>query len=309
MSRQFDLEGRDSGWRSLTWAAASAAALTALIVLAVVLVWTIGRTPANSAPLPALDSSTPTPRALSFARDTPAAPPAETPAVVAVNADDDAPGAAASLTATPSLLAMTTEGGPGPAASGVIFEAADADEFASLASGSWIAADDALVNEGANAIAEPWLPLAAVPGPAFAVEAEMRVTRLLEAVCDQSFGLTGGSADARQVLGAGLLFPCGATTPRARLTDVTIWADGYNADPVLAADDVDPGFDPGDDWHTYRFELRNSRVRLLVDGVGVVTAPPPVALDPAARDFEAGIWAQGVALEVRHVAVYPLPTT
>jgi hypothetical protein len=306
MARQLDLKGRDSGWRSLVWAGAGAAALTALVVLAVVLVWTFGRTPATSAPLPALDSSTPTPRALSFARETPTAAPVETPA--AAIATEDASAAMVSLTATPSLLAMTTDDGSVAAPNGVIFEAPEAVPFAAVATGSWSAVDDVLVNEGSNAIAEPWLRLTSVSAPAFAVEAELRVTNLLDEVCDQSFGLTGGSAETGQFLGGGLLFPCGATSPRARLTDVANWADGYNADPVLAEEDVDSDFDPKADWHTYRFELRDSGVRLLIDGVGIVTAPP-ATIDASADEFEAGIWAQGVGLEVRHVAVYPLPLT
>ena len=74
------------------------------------------------------------------------------------------------------------------------------------------------------------------------------------------------SPDADQVYGGGLIFPCASDKARARLTDVSVWEDGYNADPVIA----DETFDPGDDWHTYRFELRGDQLRLLVDGADVV---------------------------------------
>ena len=67
--------------------------------------------------------------------------------------------------------------------------------------------------------------------------------------------------------GGGLIFPCAAEAARARLTDVSVWEDGYNADPVIAEE----AFDPGDDWHTYRFELRGDELRLLVDGADVVS--------------------------------------
>ena len=53
----------------------------------------------------------------------------------------------------------------------------------------------------------------------------------------------------------------------SRLTDVAVWEDGYNADPALAEET----FDPGNEWHTYRFELRADELRLLVDGKDVVS--------------------------------------
>jgi hypothetical protein len=307
MIRHLDAERRDSGWRGLALAGGAAVAVTALLVVVVGLIWALGRSPASSALLPALDSSTPTPRALSFTRPTPTlADPAE------VSDADGAAGEAdpgASLTATPPLLAMTAEETPATTDNGTVFEASGEVALTSLASGSWTVMDDTLVNEGTTAVAEPWLPLATVPGPAFAVEAEIRMTELLSSVCDQSFGLTGGSMEASQLFGAGLLFPCGATEPRARLTDVTDWANGYNADPVIAEEDVDPDFDPGADWHTYRFELRGDTLRLLVDGLGVVSGEAPAPIDPAAADVAAGIWAQGVGLEVRRVAIHPLPAS
>jgi hypothetical protein len=168
----------------------------------------------------------------------------------------------------------------------------------------WSASADALVNEGGSAVAEPWLVLSAVPSTAFAVEAEIRVNGLLESVCDQSFGLTAGSPSADQMYGGGLIFPCAAESPRARLTDVSVWEDGYNADPVLGEE----AFDPGNDWHTYRFELRGNELRLLVDGADVVSGTLDAPIDPSAADAEAGLWAQGVQLEVRKVSVHSLPS-
>jgi hypothetical protein len=105
------------------------------------------------------------------------------------------------------------------------------------------------------------------------------------------------------MFGGGLIFPCASDTARARLTDVSLWEDGYNADPVLAEED----FDPGDDWHTYRFELRGSELRLLIDGADVVSGTLEAPIDPASTDAQAGLWAQGVELEVRKVSVQSLP--
>jgi hypothetical protein len=87
------------------------------------------------------------------------------------------------------------------------------------------------------------------------------------------------------------------------LTDVSVWEDGYNADPVLGEKE----FDPGDDWHTYRFELRGDEIRLLIDGADVVTATLEVPVNSASADAQAGLWAQGVQLEVRKVSVQSLP--
>jgi hypothetical protein len=105
------------------------------------------------------------------------------------------------------------------------------------------------------------------------------------------------------MFGAGLLFPCGSDTPRARLTDVAVWEDGYNADPLLAEE----SFDPGEDWHTYRFEVRGDQLRLIVDGANLVSGAPDPAVDFTSTGAEAGLWAQGVDLEVRKVSVQPLP--
>ena len=104
--------------------------------------------------------------------------------------------------------------------------------------------------------------------------------------------------------GGGLIFPCASDTAQARLTDVSVWEDGYNADPVIA----DKTFDPGNDWHTYRFELRGNQLRLLVDGADVVTGKLEAPIDAASADAQAGLWAQGVQLEVRKVSVQLLPS-
>jgi hypothetical protein len=45
-----------------------------------------------------------------------------------------------------------------------------------------------------------------------------------------------------------------------------------------------------------------------VDGANVVSGTLDSAIDPVATDAQAGIWAQGVALEVRKVSVFPLPS-
>ena len=177
------------------------------------------------------------------------------------------------------------------------------NELEILASGSWSASADALTNPGSSATAEPWLVLSAVPSGDFAVEAEIRVNGVLESVCDQSFGLVAGSPGASQVFGGGLIFPCASETTRARLTDVSVWEDGYNADSVLAEEP----FDPGDAWHTYRFELRGDELRLLVDGAAVVSGTLEAPIDASSGDAQAGLWAQGVQLEVRKVSVHSLP--
>ena len=207
------------------------------------------------------------------------------------------------VVATPEPPAVSTESATTPASDGgdgIVFEAPGRNGLETLASGSWSASADALVNPGSSAVAEPWLVLSAVPSATFAVEAEIRVDGLLESVCDQSFGLTAGVPDADQMFGGGLIFPCAAEAARARLTDVSVWEDGYNADPVIAEE----AFDPSDDWHTYRFELRGEELRLLVDGADVVSGTLDAPIDTSSGDAQAGLWAQGVGLEVRKVSVH-----
>jgi hypothetical protein len=311
MSRQFELDRRHRGWRDLALAGAAAAAVTLLLVVAVGLVWLLGRSPSQAPVLAVQSQSTPTPRALTFVRNTPtpAQVPAEAPTATAIAPVEDetlAEDPAPTVVATPEPPAVSVESETTPAGEagdGIVFEAPGRNELETLAAGSWSASADALVNEGSSAVAEPWLVLSAVPSAAFAVEAEIRVNGLLESVCDQSFGLTAGSPGADQMYGGGLIFPCAAESPRARLTDVSVWEDGYNADPVLGEET----FDPGNDWHTYRFELRGNELRLLIDGADVVSGTLDAPIDPSTADAEAGLWAQGVQLEVRKVSVHSLP--
>lgn len=305
MSRDNELQGWTVGWRALAWAGGAAAGVTLLLVAGVGLVWLLGRSPLEAPAVGALPPSTPTPRALSFLRETPTPAATETqpPATAVIAVADEGESAAADVSATPSLLAIFTGDGASAANEDVIFAAPGDAEFSSLAAGSWTASADALQNEGSNAVAEQWLTLATVPESAFAVEAEIRVNGLLETVCDQSFGLTGGNPATGQAYGGGLLFPCNGDAARARLTDVSVWEDGYNADPVVAEN----AFDPGDDWRTYRFEVRGDRLRFLVDGVRIVSGSPAIAFEPAGG-AQAGLWAQGVDLDVRSVTVHPLPS-
>ncbi|HEX2280917.1 MAG TPA: hypothetical protein VHG52_04050, partial [Thermomicrobiales bacterium] len=253
----------------------------------------------------------PTPRALSFIRSTPtpaATTPAEAPTATTVaSVEEEVVELTPTVVATPEQPAVSTEpeSTPAPASGDVVFEAPDQNELETLASGSWTASADALVNPGSSAVAEPWLVIATVPDGNFVVEAEIRVNGLLESVCDQSFGITAGAPGAGLVFGGGLIFPCGSETARARLTNVSVWEDGYNADPVLAEEE----FDPGDDWHTYRFELRGDQLQLEIDGAGVVSGTLETPIDPALADAQAGLWGQGVGLEVRRVAVQLLPSS
>ena len=314
MSRQNELDRRQRGWRDLALAGVAAAAVTMLLVAAVALVWLLGRSPSQAPVLAVQSQSTPTPRSLTFVRNTPtpaATVPAAVPTatVVVPSADEDSASAvdtAPTLAATAEPPAVSTESATTPdadSADDVVFEAPGRNELETLASGSWSATADALVNPGSSATAEAWLVLSAVPSADFAVEAEMRVSGRLESVCDQSFGLTAGSPGAGQVFGGGLLFPCGSDTARARLTDVSVWEDGYNADPLIAEET----FDPGNEWHTYRFELRGDELRLLVDGADVVSGTLEAPIDASSGDAQAGLWAQGVELKVRRVSVHLLP--
>jgi hypothetical protein len=288
-------DGGGRGWGPLVAAVGVGAAIVALLAVAVVLLWTLGRAPAGVPAVGIAAPPTPTPRALSFAAMTPAAPPAEIPSPAAVPTTEAPAPTAASA-------APSDGGDAGGLPARTLFAAPGAVPFADLARGSWSAIDGALASDRNAALAEPWLVLVPVPAEAFAVEAELRVTGLLATVCDQSFGLVAGAPGAGQVYGGGVLFPCAEQPSRARLTDVSVWADGYNVDPVLAERD----FAPGDEWRTYRFELRGDRLRLIVDGVELLAVDRP-APAPGAAENEVGLWAQGVGVEARRIEVFPLP--
>ncbi len=298
MARQNELDRHRAAWRDLALAGLAAAVVTLVLVAGVALVWLMGRSPSESPVLAVQGSSrpTPTPRTLAFIQVTPSpAPttPAEAPTEVAPAA-----------TPEPSESSTGSEPTSVDADSEVMrFDVPGDADFSSLASGSWTASESALINTGAAAIAEPWLVLTSVSNPAFVFEAEIRVNGRLDSVCDQSFGLVGGSPNADAMFGGGLLFPCEGDGARVRLTDVSVWEDGYNVDPVLGEEP----FDPGQDWHTYRFEVRGDQLSLGIDGAGVVSGAPEAGFDFTSTGAEAGLWAQGVELEVRKVAVEPLP--
>ena len=87
MSRQNELDRHHRGWRDLALAGAAAAAVTLLLVVAVALVWLLGRSPSQAPVLAVHSQSTPTPRALTFVRNTPtpaATVPTEAPTATVV---------------------------------------------------------------------------------------------------------------------------------------------------------------------------------------------------------------------------------
>jgi hypothetical protein len=304
MARQSGYESQESGWRDLIWAGGAAALVSLVLVAGVALTWLVGGGPSSAPALTSSSPKTPTPRAISFMHAIqPPTAPAEEPAPA--SASDVAGPSAAELSATaaPQRSNSAAAGDTARTPGGATFAAATSKEFEKLASGSWTVSHDALTNDGNDAVAERWLTLTPTAGPNFAVEAEIRVNSVLTSVCDQSFGIGGGSPAAGLVFGGGVIFPCSGAAPNARITNIAQWEDGYNADPVIA----EKALTPGDDWHTYRFELRDGQVRLLVDGVGIVSGRADPGIDPEAKDVEAGLWSQGVGLEIRRVAVYTLP--
>jgi hypothetical protein len=275
-----------------------------LLAISVFVIWALARAPASTPPLAGQDTApTPTPRSFSFLHAPPTdTVPTPTPAPVGDGLEEellDTKGPAA----RPDFLSQPAGAGAPPAAPAAALDAPGSTPFSALAAGSWSANDEALRSDGGAGFAEPWLAIAAVPGPSFAIEADVRFGGLAADVCGQSFGLTGGSSTAQRWYGGGIHFPCDNAPREARLTDVTIWQDGYNADPPIAQ----ALYDPGDGWHTYRFELRGDRIRLIVDGIGLAGAVLDVPFDAAITDGQAGLWTQGAAVEVRRLAVYPLP--
>src|SRR5215218_10356763 len=146
MSRQNELDRRHRGWRDLVLAGAAAGAVTLLLVVAVALVWLLGRSPSQAPVLAVQGQTTPTPRALTFVRNTPtpaAAAPAEVPtptAVAPVEGEEPTAEPAPTVVATPEPPAVSTDSATTPAGDGgdgVVFEAPGRNELETLAAGSW----------------------------------------------------------------------------------------------------------------------------------------------------------------------------
>ncbi|HEU5431293.1 MAG TPA: family 16 glycoside hydrolase, partial [Thermomicrobiales bacterium] len=200
-----------------------------------------------------------------------------------------APPTAAPATATPAGTALASF--------------ADADALGPIASGNWQMNDDQLQYVGQGGLAEQWLTVSGVrPTGDFAIEIEARVKSLAPNVCDQNFGAVAGAAANGLVWGGGVIYPCDGGSPRARLTDVTNWADGYNHDQVLAATD----FKPGNSWHTYRVEVRGGTLTLFIDGRKLLDSPGARTNWQAGAPGQVGFWSQGVQLAIRRVTVYGL---
>ena len=297
MQHSESFESSDSNWRSMALAGVGAVAVVVLLAVLTALVWSLGSGSNQTTALEVSAPQTPTPRALSFRTTNDSAPvlaptraPVQEPRVQSVVAES-----------TPALLNVSID--RGLPTSSVLLLADDEASLAKLATAEWRAEAPGLVNQGESAAAARWIPLARVPQPNMVIEAEMRVTGTLSTVCDQSFGLVGGSESSGAVFGTGVIFPCSGGLALARITDVSAWGDGYNVAPMLA----EAEFDPEGSWRTYRFELENGEARLFVDGDEVVqeTVAPDIA--PTATDIEAGLWSQGVGLEVRRIEVKALP--
>jgi hypothetical protein len=272
-----------------------------LLVGGVVLAWNTGSGPASSATLAPEVPPTPTPRVLALNPRT--SEPAATSTIGAPDpeTEKETPAADAGglvIVSTPETMVLNAgERGPGGSGDKVLF-AATAGDFRKLAEAPWSATSDGLENMGDQAVATRWLTVARAPGPGFIVEAEMRVTSTLPTVCDQSFGIAGGSQKGKQVYGAGVIFPCSGD-PRARITDALDWKNGYNADLVL---DESP-FAPGDEWRHYRFELDGTTLLLSIDGEKVAETELEPGINPEAKDLEVGLWSQGVGVQVREITV------
>jgi hypothetical protein len=280
-------------------ALAGVGAIAVIVLLAAItaVVWSLGGGSNQATALQVTTPHTPTPRALSFRKASESAP------VVAPTQAAAQEPRAQSVTVEETTELLNTGIDRGLPTSRVLLLADDEGSLAKLAAGDWVAASPGLVNQGENAAAARWIDLARAPQPNMAIEAEMRVTGTLSTVCDQSFGLVGGSEASGSIFGTGIIFPCSGGPALARITNVSAWGDGYNIAPVLA----DAEFDPKSGWHTYRFELQDDEIRLFVDGDEVLRSDVDPGIAPTATDVAAGLWSQGVAVEVRRVEVTTLP--
>jgi hypothetical protein len=298
-----------ANWKGMLQATVAAVLVLGLLVGGVVLAWNTGTGPASSATLAPEVPPTPTPRVLALNPRAADAVSTTTSGAPAPEVATKAPAADVGglvIVSTPDKMtlnaATTRSGGTAPASRSesddkVLF-AATASDFRKLAEAPWTATRDGLENLGDQAVATRWLTVAKAPGPGFIVEAEMRVTSTLANVCDQSFGITGGSQKGNQVFGGGVIFSCDGE-PRARITDVLEWENGYNADLVL---DEAP-YTPGDDWRHYRFELDGTTLRLAINGEPVAETELDPGINPDADDLEVGLWSQGVGVQVREITV------
>ena len=290
-----------SSWQGMLQAAVAALLVVGLLAGGVVLAWNTGSGPASSATLAPEVPPTPTPRVLAFNPHTPEPTATKSAGAPEPSTAPETPAADVGglvIVSTPDMMSLNAAAESRGGRAEKVLYAGTAADFKKLAAASWKATSDGLENSGDQAIAARWLTLAKAPGPGFVVEAEMRVTSTLGSVCDQSFGITGGSPKGKQVFGAGVIFPCSGEA-QARITDALNWEDGYNADTVL---DESP-FAPGEDWRTYRFELDGTTLRLTIDGKQVAEAELDPGINPDARDLEVGLWSQGVGVQVREITV------
>ena len=274
-----------------------------------------GAAPGLSAsdPPPAAATRTPEPDATSTPWPQRPRLPSPTPEPTAIRTGNARTGAAPTTTPSPepkptetpepTPKATATETAT-PEPSVALYRAEAGDGLEAWGGPHWSVDGEVLVNDGGAVTAQPWLTAPEFPpvDASYAVEAEFRVLGVAAGYCQQSFGVVAVSPSGAAYWGGGLIYFCDNGDPVVRITNVTDWTDGYNADPELSSKRLNPG----GNWHTLRLEVDEGLVRLLIDGEVVLEAADPIGGAATARVAEFGLWSQGVQVAIRRITVEPI---
>ena len=260
-----------------TWIRLGITVITACLIVAVVLAveGTIrnsdtGRTPVGDI----FASSSPTPSAT----DTPV--PTATPM----------PTATATATAVPTAT-------PIPRPGTILYQTDWSKGFDGWgASKDWKTYNGMLVNDGTHsedycareAIQPSLVPPYQPSTPDYSVEVQVQMVRG-DGNCSNSFGI-----DARAVAGDRWTGYTGSVGPPG---DGGAYISDFNNDLAHT------GFDPGTAWHTYRFEVHGTNMKLFVDnGLILATSDAKYLTTPG----QIGLWDMGIYLYLRSCVVKQL---
>ncbi len=161
----------------------------------------------------------------------------------------------------------------------------------------WKTLNGMLLNDGTNEsiqpIAAPYQP----PTPDYAIETEVQILKAAYSPPGHSFGLVARYTGENESYTAGVREDA-VGNKLAGIADLSArWGPDFTEG--VGTSQV---FDPGEDWHTYRLELKGNTLKLLVDGSVLVQGTDNRFLSAG----RVGLWSQGYQLQVRSFKVIAL---
>jgi hypothetical protein len=198
--------------------------------------------------------------------------------------------------ATTTSAVATTAPTPTTRSGTVLYQAdqlGGLDAFAGTA--GWSYANGLLMNDGSGALNGPWIAAPYLPRTTdYAVEAEIQIVRVSQDECSGGAGLIA-RANGTAGYAAGIAYGIDACKDLHLRIGSKEPPGIYGGSPIADT----KNFSPGASWHTYRLEVKEENVRLLVDGTLMAEGTDDRYQDAG----QVGIWSDGTQINVRRITV------